>query len=252
MSAYAGGLVPGFLQSQGIGTDFFNTLFGKPDEFKQLPTKNAEQNKGLSQIFSSLNQMGGKEGSFGRAENYLSSILKGGQEGFDQFSQPYLQQFEQQILPRISERFAGLGGGMGGGVGSSSGFGQALGGAGSDLSAKLAQLYSGLQQGAAGQASQNYGNLASLGLGTNPFENVYLKGDTGIFGGLASGLSQGAGQAGGMQAMMKLLPYLGGIVKKKSKKSSKKKIVRDVNIKRNRKESKQQRYNATAFGIGVG
>lgn len=184
-------------------------LFGRPDQFKQLSTKSPEQLKGLSQIFSQLGQSGSPQGSYGRAENYLSSILQGGQEGLDQFSQPYLQQFEQQIIPRLSERFAGMGGGLGGGVGSSSGFGQAIGGAGSDLSSRLAQLYSGLQQQSAGQASANYGNLAGLGLGTNAFENIYQPGNTGLFGTLASGLSQGLGTAGGISTLGPLLKLLG-------------------------------------------
>jgi len=162
---------------------FFGT---QKDKIKKIPTKTPEQQRGLSQIFDNLNKLGGPEGSYGRAQNYLSSILQGGQQGYDQFSQPYLQQFEQQVIPHIAERFAGLGGGMGGGVGSSSGFGQALGGAGADFSAQLAQLYSGRQENAATQALGNYGNLAQIGLGQSPFENLYQQGSSlgeGIFEG---------------------------------------------------------------------
>lgn len=41
-------------------------------------------------------------------------------------------------------------------------------------------------------------------------------------------------------------------MKKKKLKPADKKPITNVNIKRNRKESKQQRYMPTAFGIGVG
>lgn len=184
-------------------------LFGRPDQFQQLSTKTGSQQAGLSQILSQMGQSSSPTGSFGRAENYLSSILKGGPEGFEQFSQPYLQQFEQRILPRLTSQFQSLGGGMGGGIGSSSGFGQALGGAASDFSNQLAQLFTGLQQNAAGQASANYGNLANLGLGTNTFENVYQPGNTGLIGTLVSALAQGAGTAGGIASLPKILKLLG-------------------------------------------
>lgn len=39
---------------------------------------------------------------------------------------------------------------------------------------------------------------------------------------------------------------------KKKKKIPKKKKIGSVNTKKNKEEAKQQRYNATAFGIGVG
>lgn len=41
-------------------------------------------------------------------------------------------------------------------------------------------------------------------------------------------------------------------MKKKVKKPPKKKSIGEVNIKRNRKEAKQQRYNVNFMGIGVG
>lgn len=198
--------MPGFFGKIG---EFFT---GKPDQYKQLPTKSSEQLGGLSQIFQNLNQMGGAGGNYQRAQDYLGSILSGDPNTMNNFAAPYLQNFEQQIVPRLAERFAGMGGGLGGGTMGSSGFAQALGGAGAGLQANLAGLFESLRQNAAQQSFGQYNQLANLGLGTSPFENVFEKGNTGLLGGLggglASGLGTGAGMAGGFGLFQKLMSAL--------------------------------------------
>lgn len=171
-------------------------LFGSKDEFKQLPTMTGGQQDYLNNVLAQL-MGGGAAGNYGQAQNYLSGILSGDPQAFNQFAAPYIQNFEQQIIPGISERFAGMGGGLGGGATSSSGFGQALGGAGAQLQAQLANLYGNLRQNAAQQAMGQYNYLAGLGLGSRAFENAYQPGSTGIFGGIGSGIGQGAGMAAG-------------------------------------------------------
>lgn len=217
--ATVGSFVPGIGTGIGAGVGgLFGGIAGlfgsknnkRPESggYEQVPTKTPEQQRGLSQILGNLNQMGGPNGSYGRAQNYLSSILQGGQEGYDEFSQPYLQQFEQQIIPGLTERFAGLGGGMGGGIGSSSGLGQAIGGAGANLQAQLAQLYSQRQMQASGAITDQYNNLANLGLNQNQFENVYRDEGESPLGGIASTLSE--------QGISKLLPLLADWLKNRN------------------------------------
>jgi hypothetical protein len=102
-------------------------------------------------------------GGYQGAQNYYNSLLGNPEEAYQQFSQPYMQQFNEQILPGIAEKFAGQG------ALSSSGFGQALGGAASGLQSQLAQLFSALQGQAAGQQYGQFNNMAGLGLGYSPF-----------------------------------------------------------------------------------
>lgn len=185
-------------------------LSSAPDEYKQISTKTPEQQQALSQMLRTLGQMGSPEGGYGRAQNYLSSILSGDPDTLNQFAAPYLQQFEQQIVPRLASRFAGIGGAHGGGAIGSSGFAQALGGAGAGLQAQLAGLHANLQRVAASDLMGQYNTLASLGLGQQPFENIYERGTTGIGGGLASGLSEGLGRYGGMAFGNKLFGDKGG------------------------------------------
>lgn len=192
----------------GVGGGLLGYFGSQDDQYKQLPTRTGEQQQGLSQIFGNLNQMNQPGGSYGRAQNYLSSILSGDPNTMNSFAQPYLQQFEQQIVPQLANRFAAIGGAHGGGAIGSSSFAQALGGAGAQLQSNLAGLFANLQRGAASDVSGQYNNLASLGLGQSPFENIYERGTTGPMGGLASGLAQGAGQYAGNQGIEQLMNYL--------------------------------------------
>jgi hypothetical protein len=172
-------------------------LFGGKDKVKRLPTQTSEQQEFLRNILSQL-QSGGIGGNYGKSQEYLSGLLSGSPESYQNFAAPHLTQFNEQTIPRLSERFAGLGGGLGGGALGSSGFAQALGGAGSELQSNLAALYAQLQQQAAGQAMGQYGNLANLGLGTRQFENIYRPGSSGLFGGILSGFGSGFGSGAGM------------------------------------------------------
>ena len=128
--------------------------------------------------------MGGQNGGYGLANQYYNNLLGENQsQAFDQFSAPYLQQFQEQMLPQIAERFAGAG------ALSSSGFGQALGGAASGLQAQLAKLFSDLQSQAAGQQYGQYNQLSQMGLNYEPFQYTKNKGSKGFGGSFAEGLS---------------------------------------------------------------
>lgn len=180
---------------------FFDFLFGSEDKLKQVPTMNPQQNQLLMQLLSQLgiggqgqNQPGSVGGNYNQAQNWLSQLLQGGDEAFNRFEAPYKRQFNEQTVPGLAERFAGLGA-LGGGL-SSSGFGQALSSAGAGLSENLASLRSGLQGQAAGQATNQFNQLANLGLGAQPFQYVKKNGSQGLLpnalANLLGGTTQGA------------------------------------------------------------
>lgn len=152
---------------------FDKFLFGEKPKVKQLQNLNPQQQEFHNSILSQLMGMQGEGGGFNQAQQFNQNILgggprQGGQEGaYNQFSQPYLQQFQEQVLPMIAERFAG------GGALSSSGFGQAIGGAGAGLQSKLAQLFSSLQQNAAQQEYGQFNQMSQFGL--NPTFSHYEK-----------------------------------------------------------------------------
>src|SRR5687768_4003218 len=96
------------------------------DKMRKLPTMSPQQQQLLNSLLGQMNQGGGG----GQALSTLQSYLNPSQEGFEQFSQPYMQQFQSKILPGILQQY---GAGAEGGALSSSGFAQALGGASSDF-----------------------------------------------------------------------------------------------------------------------
>lgn len=185
-------------------------LFG--GGMKKIPTLSGGQSNFLQQLLQML--MG--SGKLGQANNqgidYLQQLLNPDSEAVNQFTQPYMNQFNQQTIPGIAERFAGMGA-QGGGL-SSSGFGQALGAAGGNLQAQLAQLKAGLGQQAAGQLMGQYGQQSNQALGTPAFG--YSQPTQGLIPGLATGYAQAGfpgasnGYQGGAQGIQKLLAMMGG------------------------------------------
>ncbi len=183
-------------------------LFGKPPKTEKLPTGNPQQeqffNQFIQQLMQSQNNPTMQQGQqgFGQAQDYLSGLL--GPGAFENFSQPYNQQFEQKILPGIENKYAGFGNSSG--ALSSSGFGQAVGGAASDFQSQLAQLFSQLQMQASGGLSQNYGNLqnnyntqAQIAGGYQPFAYLQNPGMGGAWAQLAAAaMKSGAGGIGGI------------------------------------------------------
>lgn len=196
--------------------NFSEWLFGGPDKLKKIPTGTPEQQGLHNSIIGQAMGMQGEGGGYNLAQNYFNKLLGGNQqEAFDQFSQPYLQQFQEQMLPQIAERFAGAG------ALSSSGFGQALGGASSGLQAQLAQLFSQLQGQAAGQQYNQYNQLSQQGLNYQPFAYNKQQGSGGflgpLLGGIGTGLSGpiggalGQGIGGGISSLFKGMGGGGGI-----------------------------------------
>jgi hypothetical protein len=150
-------------------------LFGGEDTLNKFPTGTKEQEALHNNILSQAMGMSQQGGGYNQANQYYNNLLGGNQQqAFDQFSQPYLQQFQEQLLPQIAERFAGAG------ALSSSGFGQALGGASSNLQSQLAKLFSELQQQAAQQQYGQYNQLSQTGLNHQPFGYNQREGSSGF------------------------------------------------------------------------
>ena len=172
------------LQNSSIG----NFIFGNNDQFKKLPTGTPDQEGLHNDILSRAMGMSQQGGGYQQAQDYYQSLLGQGNDAYNNFSAPFLQNFEEQILPMIAERYAG------GGALSSSGFGQAVGGAASGLQAQLAQLFASLQNQAAGSLTNQYNQLAQTGLGHKQFDYTQQPGSAGVFGPLLGALAAFSGR----------------------------------------------------------
>lgn len=161
---------------------FSEWLFGSPDTIRKVPSGSKEQQALHNSILAQVMGMQGSGGGYNLAQQYFNNLLgPNQQQAYDQFSQPYLQQFQEQMLPQIAERFAGQG------ALSSSGFGQSLGGAASNLQSQLAQLFSSLQGQAAQQQYGQYNQLANTGLNYQPFQYIQKEGSKGFLGNVLGG-----------------------------------------------------------------
>lgn len=170
-----GGLAAGGL---GLGAATGNKKFGQglldfllgSDKFKRTDAFTPEQ----MNVFRQQGDMLGGSGAYGQAFQNLQALLDPTDEGYDRFTEPYMQQFQQQILPGIAEKYAGMGA-LG-----SSGFGQALGAAGSQLQTGLAGLKAQLQR----QAGQDIFGQYQGFLGQQP-QYAYREQNQGMAGPLA-------------------------------------------------------------------
>lgn len=182
---------------------FMEWLTGGKDKIKKSPAGTPQQQQFHGDIMSQLQQMLQPGGNYNLAQQYNQNLLSNGPEAFQQFSQPYLQQFQEQLLPQIAERFAGAG------ALSSSGFGQALGGAASGLQSQLAQLFSSMQQQAAQGEYGQFNNLSQQGLNYQPYNYTQQKGSQGMLGPLATSFASAFGgplagmAANGIQSLFK-------------------------------------------------
>lgn len=173
-----------YATNKGFRKGVNSFMFGEKPHVEQLANFSPQQNQAQSQILNLLNQSSGQGGAANNAQNYFANMLQPGQEAFNNFSQPYMQQFQEQILPGIAERFAGAG------ALSSSGFGQALGGAASGLQSNLAQLFSQLQMQSAQGANSQFGQLGQFGF-ASPFTNYENPGHQGFAAQLIAALMKG-------------------------------------------------------------
>jgi hypothetical protein len=179
--------------------------FAGSDKMKKVPTMSKDQQNLLNQLMQMLGPQGqlgqGYQQGLGLQQQYMDP----NSETMNQFSQPYIDQFNQQTVPGLAERFAGMGG-MGGGL-SSSGFGQSLSSAGGNLQNQLAQLKAGLGQQAAQSLMGQYGQMGQVGLNAQPFG--YQQQAPSMAGGMLQGWGQ-SGFAGANQGAQGLYKLFGG------------------------------------------
>lgn len=180
------------------------------DRLEKVASGTPGQERLHSNTLSQAMGMSQGNGGYQQAQNYYNRFLGNNQQqAFDQFSAPYLQNFEEQILPQIAERFAGAG------ALSSSGFGQALGGASASLQSQLAQLFSQLQSQSAGAQTNQYNQLTQTGLNYEPFQYTKNKGSIGLGDAFSAGLSDPKNMEGIIKGIMSLFstkaPENGGI-----------------------------------------
>ncbi len=192
---------------------FKDWLFGSEDKLKKVETGTKDQTGLHNDILGQLKSMLQPGGGFSNANDYFNNLLNPESGSYDEFSQPYLQQFQEQVIPQIAERFGGMG------ALSSSGFAQALGGAGAGLQSQLAQLFSSLQGGAAQQQYGQFNQMSNQGLNHNQFAYQNQKGSAGMLGPLLTGAASAIGgplAGAGMQGIQSLFkkdaqPASGGL-----------------------------------------
>ncbi len=164
---------------------FSEWLFGSPDKLNKVSTGTPQQESLHGNILSQA--MGLSQGGYQNAQDYYNSLFQPGNQAYENFASPFMNQFEEQTLPRIAEQYAGAG------ALSSSGFGQALGGAGAGLQAQLAQLFAQLQSQAAGAQTNQYNQLAQTGLNHQPFAYNQRQGSGGLLAPLLGGIGTAMG-----------------------------------------------------------
>lgn len=169
------------------GSALMDKFGGDQNQMQKVPTMNRGQRGLLRQLMQMLGPQGGLGQGMQEGIGLQRQYLDPSSQAVEQFSQPYMNQFNQQTIPGLAERFAGLGA-LGGGL-SSSGFGQALGAAGGNLQTQLAALKAGLGQQAAQSLMGQYGSMAGMGLGAQPF--AYQQQAPSMLGGMMQGWAQG-------------------------------------------------------------
>lgn len=150
----------------------------KIDRF--TPEQEELQNKILKMFEGQFGQGIQGRPSFQAGESYLTNLLSGNPESFQNFEEPFKRQYFEETVPALAERFSSLG------AQRSSGFQNALAKSGSDLSQNLAAMRSGLQMqalpsalgfaGAPGEQALN-----ALRFGMEPAYNSYYSGRQGPF-----------------------------------------------------------------------
>jgi hypothetical protein len=124
---------------------------GTPEQIRRIRTGTPEASEFQQKLFNNNGLLDRNRG-YRKGSNFLSELLSGGDQAFQNFEAPYMQNYEENILPDIANRFAGMGTGNSGL--SSSGFQQTLAQSGRGLQRDLAQMRSGLQMQALPQALQ--------------------------------------------------------------------------------------------------
>ena len=162
---------------------------GTQDRVKQMNTRTPGQMRTIEDIAGGGGML--NDPTYQAGSNYLRQMMDMSPEMFQQFSAPYMRQFQEETLPGIAERFAGVGGL------SSSGMTQSMGQAGAGLMEKLAAMKGNMGMQAAqtglGYAQAPYQQQLEAA-NISPYDNIYMRGQPGIAQYAAQGFGGMAGQ----------------------------------------------------------
>jgi hypothetical protein len=175
--------------------DLMSFLFGQDEKTKRKTNYTPEQNQFFKQFLSQLSGLqgqGGQGGGIQDAYGLLQKYMDPNSQAYQDFEQPYLNEFNEKTLPGIAEQFAGANA-MGGGL-SSSGFGQALGGAASQYKSNLTGMKQGLQQQNLMNFINSYLQQSQMAMGAQPFMYAHHQGSQGLIPSMLTGFAQGAGK----------------------------------------------------------
>lgn len=195
IGAAVGFLSGGFFgDDKGAKTNSGTNAFGaRNDALTKVPTGTPEMEALHKANLAKAMGMGEEGGGYQQAQDYYNRLLGPNyQQGLEEFSEPYIRQFNEQIIPRVGERYAGMN------ALSSSGFQQALGGASEDLQSQLAQMFSQYRAQAAQAQTGQYNQLTQTGLNYNPFAYVQEEGTKGGLGSFFEGLTKDPKQMEGI------------------------------------------------------
>ena len=178
-----------------------NSIFGSGNQLNKVDTLNPQQGNLQQSILQWLQSQSGQGEQditqnplYAQAMEALMGQINGSDQAYQNFSQPYMRQFQEDILPMIRGQYGNQGYG-------SSAQDLALGRAGENLQGTLASLRESLRSNAINQALpfaqqpiSNYQNMLTQGLGTPSFAYHNQKGSPGFLGELSKGLGSAAGQ----------------------------------------------------------
>lgn len=159
-------------------------FFGSEDKLEQVPNGTPQQLNLHNNVIDQANNL--SQGGYNAAQKYQTNLLQPGNESYQNFANPYIENFEEEILPMIAERYAGMG------ALSSSGFGQSVGSASKGLQTGLAKLFEELRMQAAGNITNQYNQLTNTGLNYKPFDYQKKQGSAGFINPLISALGTAA------------------------------------------------------------
>lgn len=173
---------------------FSDFLFGNESKMKNFSPET------LQMLMQMMQEGGGIEGNslYGGGSNFLQQLFGNSPEFWQNFEQPYMNNFNEKIAPGIAERFAGMG--TGGGASSSSGLQNSLAQAGRGLQSDLASMRGNMQmQGlnSALQYSQQPQANKLTAAGLVPQQYYEKPGQSGYYQQMMNSFANGAGKMGG-------------------------------------------------------
>jgi hypothetical protein len=171
------------------------------EKVRQLPAMTGGQMSLLDQL------TGGMRGPMGQGMDYLSQMLSGSPESYQNFEAPYMRQFQEDIIPGLENAATSFG------MRGSSGMQQTLAQAGTGLQERLAMMREGLKS----QAMSQLQGMMGTAMGVKPYNTIHTPEGRdptalssmfgGIAGGAASSFGKGLDQWTSQLGQPQIFPY---------------------------------------------